>query len=106
MAWTELRTAGQSRVVMAVVHATVPHIGERAQGDRGALVEERQEAARSAAAVGIQSVCALNLQNARSRQNLTADGITTRRRNQRRCARRMTGTTRCAAGQTRHASGA
>ena len=35
----------------------------------------------SAAAVRIQSVCALNLQNAGSGRNLTAEEITTRRRN-------------------------
>jgi hypothetical protein len=41
---TEPQTAGQSRVVMASVHATVAHVAN-SQGDRGALVEDRQEAA-------------------------------------------------------------
>ena len=38
------RTAGQSRVVMAAVHATLAHVSEL-RGGRGALVEEGQEAA-------------------------------------------------------------
>ena len=39
---TELRIAGQSRVVMAAVHPTVPHVSELARRSRRALVEERQ----------------------------------------------------------------
>jgi hypothetical protein len=41
---TELRTAGQSRVVMAAVHGTL-RTSANSQCDRGALVEERREAA-------------------------------------------------------------
>jgi hypothetical protein len=41
---TELRTAGQSRVVMAAARATVPHVSH-CKGDPGALAEERREAA-------------------------------------------------------------
>ena len=41
--------AGQSRVVMAGRHAAVLHVSKLAH-DRGALVEERQEAQRSTAA--------------------------------------------------------
>ena len=42
--------------------------------------KRRRRRRSSAAAVRIQSVCALNLQNARFRRNLTADVNTTRRR--------------------------
>jgi hypothetical protein len=41
------------------------------QGDRGALVEEGQEAAINGAAVRIQSECALTYMNASSGRNLS-----------------------------------
>jgi len=67
---TELRTAGQSRVVMAAVHATVP-VRQRTRNAIDARWWKRRRRRRSsAAAVRIQSVCALNLQNARFRRNL------------------------------------
>jgi hypothetical protein len=55
---------------MAAVQATVG-TSANSQGDRGALVEERQEAAINAAAVRIQCECALTYMNASSGQNLS-----------------------------------
>ena len=69
---TEPWTAEQSRVVMTVVHAAVLHVSN-SHSDRGARVEgEAGGAAVEAAAVQIQSRCALAIKNARSRRNLTA----------------------------------
>lgn len=69
---TEPWTAGQSRDVMADVHSAVLHVSD-SRSDRGALVEERQEARRSRPPrFRIQSRCALTIKNARSRRNLTA----------------------------------
>ena len=69
---TEPWTAGQSRVVMAAVRANVPQSANRkAIGARWWRKGRRRRT--SAAAVRIQSVCALNLQNAASGQNLTGD---------------------------------
>jgi hypothetical protein len=68
---TELRTAGQFRVVMAAMHATVAHVGELAKrlmraGGRKAGGGERRPPQSE-----IQSECALTLMNAGSRRNLT-----------------------------------
>ena len=69
---TEPRAAGQSRVVMAAGHATW-RTSANSQGDRGALVEERQEDGdRLPPQFRIQSECALTYMNARSGQNLSA----------------------------------
>jgi hypothetical protein len=68
---TEPWTAGQSRVVMADVHAAVPHVSN-SHSDRGALVEERQEGGdREPPQFRIQSGCALTCMNASSGQNLS-----------------------------------
>jgi len=60
---------------MATVPATVAHVSELAS-DRGALVEEKAGGGESsAAAVRIQSECALTLKNAGFRRNLTEESI-------------------------------
>jgi hypothetical protein len=62
---------------MAAVHATVTHISEFA-GRSSALVDERQEGGdRRPPQFRIQCVCALNLQNAGSGRNLTANEMRT-----------------------------
>jgi hypothetical protein len=56
---------------MAAVDATVPHVSE-VRGDRGALVDERQEGGdRRPPQFRIQSGCALTYMNASSGRNLT-----------------------------------
>jgi hypothetical protein len=78
---TEPRTAGQSRVVMAAVQATVANVSELARRSRRAGGRKAGGGERRPPQSRIQSECALNLQNAVSGQILTAVEIGTVRLN-------------------------
>jgi hypothetical protein len=68
---TEPRTAGQSRVVMAARHATLAHVSELAETIEARWWKKGRRRRSTAAAVGIQSECALTYMNAVFRQNLS-----------------------------------
>jgi hypothetical protein len=65
------RTAGQSRVVMVAVHATLAHVSELARRSRRAGGRKGRRRRSTAAAVRIQSECALTYMNTVSGKNLT-----------------------------------
>ena len=68
---TEPWIAGQSRVVMADGHATLAHVSELAETIEARWWKEGRRRRSTAAAVGIQSECALTYMNAVSGKNLT-----------------------------------
>ena len=63
---------GQSRVVMAAVHATFAHVSELARRTRRAGGREAGGGGRRPPQFRIQSECALTFKNASSGQNLSA----------------------------------
>ena len=104
---TEPWTAGQSRVVMAAVHAPCC-TSAMSQDDRGALVKERQEGGdHLPPQFRIQSECALTYMNAVFRKNLTdALAVDANHVAARAAHSAMAGHGAVSAGRQRHASGA
>jgi hypothetical protein len=68
---TELRTAGQFRVVMAAVHATLAHVSELARRSRRAGGRKAAGGDQRPPQSEFRSECALTYMNAVSGKNLT-----------------------------------